>query len=121
MSDDLEGLPACSASGEERLNAEGELAVARLAMDAGDLPHAATHLGNAMVEAPALPEVFEALAGLTARAGGADAAIELFGDEHRYIGTAACRATTSTLHPGSPCFSRRSAGEAMMASPSAAM
>ncbi len=92
VSDDLEGLPACSASGEERLNAEGELAVARLAMDAGDLPHAATHLGNAMVEAPALPEVFEALAGLTARAGGADAAIELFGDEHRYIGTAACRA-----------------------------
>lgn len=92
MSDDLEGLHACSASGEEKLNAEGELAVARLVMDGGDLSHAATHLGNALAEAPALPEAFEALAELATRAGGAATAAGLFGAEHPYIGAVACRA-----------------------------
>jgi tetratricopeptide (TPR) repeat protein len=92
MSGDLEGLHACSASGEEKLTAEGELAVARLVMDGGDLPHAATHLGNALAAAPALPEVFECLAELATRAGGPARAAELFGGERPYIGAVGCRA-----------------------------
>jgi tetratricopeptide (TPR) repeat protein len=92
MSDDLEGLHACPASSEEKRNAEGELAVARLVMDGGDLAHAATHLGFALADAPALPEVFETLAELAARAGGPAAAAQLFAAERSYIGAAGCRA-----------------------------
>ncbi|WP_052391085.1 hypothetical protein [Streptomyces sp. NRRL B-24484] len=63
--------------GDER-TAEGEVAVARLATDAGDLPHAAAHLAAATATDPALPEVHEALAGFSARAGGPARALEHF-------------------------------------------
>ncbi|MFJ2776440.1 tetratricopeptide repeat protein [Kitasatospora sp. NPDC087315] len=78
---------------DERLAAEGEVAVARLAMDSGDLPHAADHLADAMTTDPQLPELHEALAELWARAGGAEAARELFPlDGQVYLGTVVCRA-----------------------------
>ncbi|MFJ3220337.1 tetratricopeptide repeat protein [Kitasatospora sp. NPDC086801] len=79
--------------GDERLAAEGEVAVARLAIDSGDLPHAADHLADAILADPQLPELHEALAELSAAAGGPAAARELFPlDGQVYLGTVACRA-----------------------------
>jgi tetratricopeptide (TPR) repeat protein len=83
---------ACGADGGSRLAAEGEIAVARLSMDGGDLPHAAAHLGFAMADDPRLPEAHEALAQLAAKCGGPRAALELFPVGNLYIGGAACRA-----------------------------
>ncbi|MFE4977023.1 tetratricopeptide repeat protein [Kitasatospora sp. NPDC056651] len=79
--------------GDERLAAEGEVAVARLAIDSGDLTHAAEHLCDAILADPQLPELHEALAELCAAAGGPAAARELFPlDGQVYLGTAVCRA-----------------------------
>ncbi|MEV7020546.1 tetratricopeptide repeat protein [Kitasatospora sp. NPDC093558] len=79
--------------GDERLAAEGEVAVARLAIDSGDLPHAADHLADAMITDPQLPELHEALAELCAAAGGPAAARELFPlDGQVFLGTVVCRA-----------------------------
>ncbi|MBV6698641.1 hypothetical protein KV557_16165 [Kitasatospora aureofaciens] len=79
--------------GDERLAAEGEVAVARLAIDSGDLPHAADHLADAVLSDPQLPELHEALAELCAAAGGPAAARELFPLEGQvYLGTVVCRA-----------------------------
>ncbi|MFF2141761.1 tetratricopeptide repeat protein [Kitasatospora sp. NPDC058190] len=79
--------------GDERLAAEGEVAVARLAIDSGDLTHAADHLADAILSDPQLPELHEALAELCAAAGGPAAARELFPlDGEVYLGTVACRA-----------------------------
>ncbi|MER8100090.1 hypothetical protein [Kitasatospora sp. NPDC094016] len=79
--------------GDERLAAEGEVAVARLAIDSGDLPHAADHLADAILADPQLPELHEALAELCAAVGGPAAARELFPlDGQVYLGTVACRA-----------------------------
>ncbi|SFF08686.1 hypothetical protein SAMN05216251_10866 [Actinacidiphila alni] len=82
----------CAGGGAERLAAEGETALARLIMDGGDLPHAASHLGNAVAIDPRLPETHEALSELAARAGGPRAALDLFPLDHPYIGAVVCRA-----------------------------
>ncbi|MFY1675394.1 tetratricopeptide repeat protein [Plantactinospora sp. WMMB334] len=75
---------------DPRLSAEGELALARLALDEGDLEHAAGHLAGAIAYAPTMPEVHEALAQLAARSGGG---VELFPlDQHPFIGTVVARA-----------------------------
>lgn len=79
-------------AGEARSAAEGETALARLIMDGGDLPHAASHLGNAMAMDPLLPETHEALAELVTRSGGAFAALELFPADSGFTGAVACRA-----------------------------
>ncbi|MFE0459135.1 hypothetical protein ACFW1A_07705 [Kitasatospora sp. NPDC058965] len=82
--------PEC---GDQRLTAEGEVAVARLALHEGDLAHAANHVADAMVADPQLPEVHEVLAELWGRAGGPAAARELFPlTEQQYLGTVVCRA-----------------------------
>ncbi|MFI6472847.1 hypothetical protein ACIBL5_21630 [Streptomyces sp. NPDC050516] len=82
--------PEC---GDERLAAEGEVSVARLALHSDDLPHAAKHLADAMLGEPQLPELHEALAELCAKAGGAAAARDLFPLEgETYLGTLVCRA-----------------------------
>ncbi|MEV4480575.1 tetratricopeptide repeat protein [Micromonospora coxensis] len=47
-----------------------ELALARLALDSGDLPHAAAHLAAALARTPTLPEVHETLARIAAASGG---------------------------------------------------
>ncbi|SCG33956.1 tetratricopeptide repeat protein [Micromonospora halophytica] len=52
------------------LSAAEELALARLALDSGDLPHAAGHLAAALAQAPTLPEVHETLARIAAASGG---------------------------------------------------
>ncbi|GAA2833672.1 hypothetical protein GCM10010441_67840 [Kitasatospora paracochleata] len=79
--------------GDERLEAQGEVAVARLAIDSGNLAHAAEHLADAMVADPQLPELHEALAEFCARAGGPAAALEHFPlDGQVYLGTVVCRA-----------------------------
>lgn len=82
----------CAGGGDERLAAEGETALARLIMDGGDLPHAASHLGNALAIDPRLPETHEALAELAARAGGPQAALDLFPLDRPFIGAVVCRA-----------------------------
>ncbi|SEL66280.1 hypothetical protein [Streptacidiphilus jiangxiensis] len=91
-SGDIDGLHSCSVGGADRLDAEGEIAVARLAMDSGELAHAAAHLANAIATLPTLPEAHEALGELAARAGGADEALALFPMERPYIGAVAARA-----------------------------
>ncbi|MFK3983158.1 tetratricopeptide repeat protein [Micromonospora sp. NPDC050397] len=75
---------------DPRLSAEGELALARLALDEGDLRHAAGHLAGALAYAPTMPEVHEVLARLAARA---DGALDLFPlDHHPFIGAVVARA-----------------------------
>lgn len=75
---------------DPRLSAEGELALARLALAEGDLEHAANHLAGAIAYAPTMPEVHEALAQLAARTGGG---VDLFPlDQHPFIGTVVARA-----------------------------
>lgn len=82
----------CDNGACERLDAEGEVAAARLILDGGDLEHAAKHVGGAVGADPALPEAYEVLAELTAKAGGAQAALELFPQSVTYAGSHACRA-----------------------------
>ncbi|MFJ6795284.1 tetratricopeptide repeat protein [Streptomyces sp. NPDC091268] len=77
---------------DERLEAEGEVAVARLALDSGDLRHAAAHLGNALTADPRCPDAYEALIELGAAAGGHGAALELFPSDEPFIGSVACAA-----------------------------
>ncbi|SDX96816.1 Tetratricopeptide repeat-containing protein [Micromonospora pattaloongensis] len=75
---------------DPRLSAEGELALARLALDAGDYPHAADHVAAAIAHAPTMPEVHEVLAQLAARTSGG---LDFFPlDEHVYIGVVVARA-----------------------------
>ncbi|MEV7775370.1 hypothetical protein [Kitasatospora sp. NPDC086791] len=79
--------------GDERSAAEGEVAIARLAIDSGELGHAAGHLSDAILADPQLPELHEALAELCAAAGGPAAARALFPvDGEVYLGTVVCRA-----------------------------
>ncbi|MCU7820642.1 tetratricopeptide repeat protein [Kitasatospora sp. DSM 101779] len=79
--------------GDGQLEARGEVALARLALDAGDLAHAAAHLAEAVVHDPQQPDLHEALAELCALAGGAAAARTHFPlDGEVYLGTLVCRA-----------------------------
>ncbi|MFE2751479.1 tetratricopeptide repeat protein [Actinosynnema sp. NPDC059335] len=79
---------------DERLDAEGEVAAARLALAEGDLRHAARRLADAMAADPRLPDVHEALAELVARAGGPVRALRHFepGPERASTGTIAAHA-----------------------------
>jgi tetratricopeptide (TPR) repeat protein len=75
--------------GEARPEAEGELALGRIALDDGDLRHAAAHVGNAIASDPTLREAYETLDELAARA---DDALDLFRVAGTpYIGTVAAR------------------------------
>lgn len=75
--------------GEPRAEAEGELALARIAISDGEPGHAATHLGNALANDPSLPAVYQALRELDASGN----ALVLFPmtKEGAYIGAAAAR------------------------------
>src|SRR4051794_4731104 len=73
-----------------RLEAEGELAMARLAMDDGEWGHAATHIANAFSCDPTLPEAHEALSALVARTADPLPLFDL--GEHPYVGTVVARA-----------------------------
>jgi tetratricopeptide (TPR) repeat protein len=75
--------------GEPRTEAEGELALARIAMSDGEPGHAATHLGNALATDPSLPSVYQALRELDA--GGNALALFPMAEEGAYIGVAAAR------------------------------
>lgn len=76
---------------EPQLVAEGELALARLALDSGELSHAARHISNALAVAPTLPEAHETLAALATHAGAG--VLDLFpvGGEV-YVGSAVAHA-----------------------------
>ncbi|MCE7011000.1 tetratricopeptide repeat protein [Kibdelosporangium philippinense] len=86
----------CSA---EQLDAEGEVAVARLVADSGDLPHALRHLADAIAYDPRLPDVHEALAEIIARAGGAEQLLQVLDEVEGqdFIGTIALRAHASAV------------------------
>ncbi|MFF0171614.1 tetratricopeptide repeat protein [Micromonospora profundi] len=72
------------------LSATEELALARLALDEGDLRHAADHLASALARAPTLPEVHETLARLAAADGGG---LDLFPiTHHTFVGAVVARA-----------------------------
>ena len=72
------------------LSTAEELALARLALAEGDLPHAAGHVAAALVQAPTLPEVHEALARVAAASGGD---LELFPlGQHAFVGAVVARA-----------------------------
>lgn len=78
--------------GGARLEAEGEVATARIALAGGDLGHAARHLEDALARDPGLPEIHEALAEFAARVGGAEPALTYFAPEQRpFVGTVAAR------------------------------
>ncbi|WP_067547763.1 tetratricopeptide repeat protein [Nocardia crassostreae] len=78
--------------GDNRVEAQGEVAVAVLALDSLDLPHAADHIAAALHSDPTLPEAHEMLSRLVVAAGGADAALELYSMDRPYIGAMAARA-----------------------------
>ena len=78
--------------GEARLEAEGELALARIALDDGDLNHAAAHAANAVASDPALPEAYAALDDLAARADDPPALFPVTGKPS--IGAVAARSYT---------------------------
>ncbi|GAA4097996.1 tetratricopeptide repeat protein [Actinomadura miaoliensis] len=84
MTDPSEGMT------DPRLQAQGELSMARLALDDGELRHAADHVARALVCDPVLPEAHELLAALAAHPrGGAD----LFPlDQPVFLGTVVARA-----------------------------
>ncbi|MEV5819994.1 tetratricopeptide repeat protein [Micromonospora haikouensis] len=72
------------------LSAEEELALARLALDEGDLAHAAGHVAGALTRSPTLPEAHETLARLAAVSGGG---LDLFPLHQRaFVGTVVARA-----------------------------
>jgi tetratricopeptide (TPR) repeat protein len=75
--------------GEARPEAEGELALARMALDDGDLRHAAAHTGNAIASDPTLQKAYETLDELAARAGDAATLFPLTGKPS--IGAVAAR------------------------------
>jgi tetratricopeptide (TPR) repeat protein len=72
------------------LVAEGELSLARLALDDGELAHAADHLANALGVAPTLPEAHALLAVLAGHPDGGSRLWSLDGEV--YVGTAVARA-----------------------------
>ncbi|MFF5175470.1 tetratricopeptide repeat protein [Micromonospora sp. NPDC000089] len=75
---------------EAALTPEEELALARLALDEGELAHAAGHLAAALVQAPTLPEVHETLARIAAASGGD---LELFPlGRNAFVGAVVARA-----------------------------
>ncbi|SEG36453.1 hypothetical protein SAMN05216223_104543 [Actinacidiphila yanglinensis] len=86
------GADARGEGGDERLAAEGEVALTRLIMDGGDLAHAADHLGSAFAADPRLPDAHEALTELAGRAGGPAAALEFFPADRPFAGSLVCRA-----------------------------
>jgi tetratricopeptide (TPR) repeat protein len=75
--------------GEARPEAEGELALARLALDSGEVAHAAAHAGNAIAADPALRAAYELLDELAAIAPDAAALFPL--EERTHIGAGAAR------------------------------
>ena len=77
--------------GEARPEAEGELALARIALDEGDLRHAAAHASNAIASDPTLRKAYETLDELTARADDASSLFPMTG-----------RLTSARSRPG-PC------------------
>lgn len=88
---------------DPKLVAEGELALARLALDSGDLSHAARHISYALASAPTLPEAHETLTRLAAHAG--DSVLELFpvvGDV--YVGAAVAHAHLVAAEQPSTAF-----------------
>jgi tetratricopeptide (TPR) repeat protein len=75
---------------QARLEAEGEVALARLALDGNDVGHAASHAANALALDPALPDAYQVLRELAAGRGDA---LELFPvDGAVFVGAAVARA-----------------------------
>ncbi|MFB7716892.1 tetratricopeptide repeat protein [Nocardia sp. NPDC056100] len=78
--------------GDRRIEAEGEIAIAVLALDSGDLTHAADHIAGALQLEPMLPEAHELLARLVVAAGGVEAALTLYPTDRPSLGAMGARA-----------------------------
>ncbi|MFC9689767.1 tetratricopeptide repeat protein [Kribbella sp. NPDC056951] len=76
--------------GDPRLTAEGEVSLARLALDDNELSHAADHVASALGAFPTLPEAHEVLGMLVSRPDGGPELWPLDGE--LYVGTAVARA-----------------------------
>lgn len=75
--------------GDPRAEAEGELALALIALEDGDTRHAAAHAGNAIASDPSLRDSYRALDRLSAAH---DDVLGWYPEEVRYTGAAAARA-----------------------------
>ncbi|WP_026124187.1 tetratricopeptide repeat protein [Nocardiopsis baichengensis] len=84
---------------DPRLEAEGELSMARLALEGGDLRHAAGHVARALAFDPRLPEVHELLARLAVHPDGGPGLYPV--DQPAYLGDVVARAHTFAVldHP----------------------
>lgn len=74
--------------GDARAEAEGELALARIALEDGDPRHAAAHAGNAIARDPSLPDSYRTLDRLSAAH---EDVLGWFPGQTRYTGAAAAR------------------------------
>lgn len=75
---------------DRRRSADNDLEQARVALERGDLNHAADHLAGAIAVAPTRPETHELLSRLAAHSGGG---LELFPlGQHAFVGTVVARA-----------------------------
>lgn len=74
--------------GDARAEAEGELALARIALEDGDGRHAAAHAGNAIASDPSLRDSYQALDRLSAEH---DDVLGWYPEETRFTGAAAAR------------------------------
>jgi tetratricopeptide (TPR) repeat protein len=75
--------------GEARTEAEGELALARVALDGGDVTHAASHAGNAIASDPGLRAAYALLDEMAAGTADAGDLVPMRG--RVYIGTVLAR------------------------------
>src|SRR4051812_47875675 len=76
--------------GDPRLTAEGEVGLARLALDDGEFGHAADHIASALAADPTLPGAHEVLAMLVSSPSGG---VDLWSLEGQvFIGTVVARA-----------------------------
>lgn len=91
------GGPNAHAGGPS--NAEGEVAVARLILNGGELLHGFRHLADALALDPQLPDAYETLVEFVAHVGGTEHALsELDQVEGQgFIGTVAVRAHVHAL------------------------
>lgn len=106
---------------DPKLVAEGELALARLALHSGSLSHAARHISYALAAAPTLPEAHETLAQLAASAG--KKVLDLFPvDGDVYVGAAVAHAHLVAAEQPTTAFDLLiAATQAMPAAPWAAV
>lgn len=111
--DPHDGAGYAEGVGDPTQEAQGELALARLALDDGELDHAAVHVANALFCAPALPEAHEMLGVLAVRA--PDGGTGLYGPDDEGGMFAGSAAALAHLYAVAGDFDRALAGLSQVA------